>query len=93
MTVKAFPGEVFPGTVDFVGKKVNRYFYGGHLELRYPFENGLAPFAFAGGGAVRSDDSQGQAGHVGERDRQLLLPVQRWEAGRYVAMAAGDMRR
>ncbi len=30
---------------------------------------------------------------LGERDRQHLLPVQRWEAGRYVAMAAGDMRR
>lgn len=40
------------GASTFAGADVQRFFYGAHLELRYPFEGGLAPFAFVGGGAV-----------------------------------------
>lgn len=49
------------GTSSFTGADVHRLFYGAHLELRYPFQSGLTPFAFAGGGAVTIDqvhDSQ-----------------------------------
>jgi opacity protein-like surface antigen len=43
------------GDVDFAGDRISRYFYGAHVELRYPFGNGLAPFVFGGGGAVTVD--------------------------------------
>lgn len=34
------------------GNDFNRYFYGAHLEGRYPFSSGVTPFGFAGAGAV-----------------------------------------
>jgi hypothetical protein len=43
------------GAATFAGNDVNRFFYGAHVEGRYPFANGLAPFLFAGGGAVSVD--------------------------------------
>lgn len=43
------------GTTVFAGSDVNRFFYGAHVEARYPFTNGFAPFAFAGLGAVTVD--------------------------------------
>jgi hypothetical protein len=43
------------GVASFAGADVNRFFYGAHVEGRYPFENGFAPFAFAGLGAVSID--------------------------------------
>lgn len=45
------------GSAPFAGSNFNRFFYGAHLELRYPFEGGLAPFVFAGGGGVTVDQS------------------------------------
>jgi len=35
----------------FLGRKLDRYFVGGDVELRYPIHQ-FVPFAFAGGGAV-----------------------------------------
>jgi hypothetical protein len=43
------------GLQTIAGGDVNRFFYGAHLEARYPFTNGLAPFLFAGLGAVSID--------------------------------------
>ncbi|MGE0442297.1 MAG: outer membrane beta-barrel protein [Gemmatimonadales bacterium] len=43
------------GNVDFAGKKVDRFFYGGHVELRYPVNESVAPFVFGGAGAVTID--------------------------------------
>ncbi len=43
------------GAAPFAGAFINRFFYGAHVEARYPFDNGLAPFAFLGGGAVSVD--------------------------------------
>ncbi len=43
------------GVASFAGADVNRYYYGAHVEGRYPFANGFAPFAFAGLGAVSVD--------------------------------------
>lgn len=43
------------GPQTIAGRDVNRFFYGAHLEGRYPFTNGLAPFLFAGLGAVSID--------------------------------------
>ncbi|HEY7685295.1 MAG TPA: outer membrane beta-barrel protein [Gemmatimonadales bacterium] len=43
------------GATLFAGSDVNRFFYGAHVEGRYPFSNGFAPFAFAGLGAVTVD--------------------------------------
>jgi hypothetical protein len=43
------------GVPTFAGNDVNRFFYGAHLEGRYPFANGLAPFLFGGAGAVSVD--------------------------------------
>jgi hypothetical protein len=39
------------GAVSFADHNVNRYFAGGRAEIRYPLGQ-VAPFAFAGGGAV-----------------------------------------
>ncbi|MEZ4455177.1 MAG: outer membrane beta-barrel protein [Gemmatimonadales bacterium] len=44
------------GNVDFAGKKVDRFFYGGHVELRYPVNESVAPFVFGGAGAVTIDE-------------------------------------
>jgi hypothetical protein len=49
------------GAVPFNGKDVNRYFYGGHIELRYPIGNDFAPFVFGGGGAVTIDQQGAEA--------------------------------
>lgn len=43
------------GVPTFAGNDVNRFFYGAHLEARYPLELGLAPFVFGGVGAVSVD--------------------------------------
>lgn len=40
------------GSSTFSGTNVDRFFYGAHVEISYPRESGVAPFAFAGGGAV-----------------------------------------
>jgi len=40
------------GGAPYPGSDVHRIFYGAHVELRFPFGGGLAPFLFAGGGAV-----------------------------------------
>jgi opacity protein-like surface antigen len=34
------------------GNKFNRYLYDADLQLRYPFESGLTPYVFAGGGGI-----------------------------------------
>ncbi len=43
------------GQVAFVGDGVNRYYYGGRLEFRYPISGGFVPFVFGGGGRVHVD--------------------------------------
>ncbi len=43
------------GATLFAGSDVNRFYYGAHVEGRYPFTNGFTPFAFAGLGAVSVD--------------------------------------
>jgi len=43
------------GATAFAGQSVNRFFYGAHAELRYPMAAGVAPFVFAGAGAVSID--------------------------------------
>lgn len=43
------------GSTPFAGSDVNRFFYGAHLEARYPMGRGVAPFVFAGAGAVSVD--------------------------------------
>ena len=42
------------GVVPFANELVNRYFVGGHLEVRYPFRQ-VTPFLLAGGGAIMVD--------------------------------------
>jgi hypothetical protein len=46
---------VSAGTLD--GRRVNRYFYGGDLQLRYPTSSGFAPYVLLGAGAVTIDPS------------------------------------
>jgi opacity protein-like surface antigen len=43
------------GTGSFAGSDVNRFFYGAHLEARYPLGARWAPFVFLGAGAVSVD--------------------------------------
>ena len=43
------------GSGAFAGTNVNRYFYGAHLECRYPLSIGISPFVFGGLGAVSID--------------------------------------
>ena len=43
------------GSGSFAGADVNRFFYGAHLEARYPLSIGLDPFVFGGVGAVSVD--------------------------------------
>jgi hypothetical protein len=45
------------GAVAFAGDEVNRYFYGGHIELRYPVTANLSPFIFGGAGAATIQQS------------------------------------
>ncbi len=42
------------GASPFAGQDVNRFFYGAHLEARYPL-GAVAPFVFLGAGAVTID--------------------------------------
>ena len=39
----------------FAGDKVQHYFYGGDVQLRYPTESGFAPYVLLGAGAVTID--------------------------------------
>jgi opacity protein-like surface antigen len=43
------------GSSAFAGADVNRFYYGAHVEGRYPLSIGLAPFVFGGVGAVSVD--------------------------------------
>lgn len=40
----------------FTGEMLNRYFYGGDVQLRYPTASGLAPYVLLGAGAVTIDN-------------------------------------
>ena len=44
------------GTSALSGQSLNRYFYGGDLQLRYPTSSGLAPYVLLGAGAVTIDN-------------------------------------
>lgn len=46
---------VASGTLD--GRRLNRYFYGGDVQLRYPSASGFAPYVLLGAGAVTIDPS------------------------------------
>lgn len=48
------------GAVTFVDQIVNRYFLGGRVELKYPFEH-VTPYVFGGGGALRVDEQGKEA--------------------------------
>jgi hypothetical protein len=39
------------------GQKLNQYFYGGDVQLRYPTRSGLAPYLLLGAGAVTVDNA------------------------------------
>jgi opacity protein-like surface antigen len=39
------------------GRRLNRYFYGGDVQLRYPNSSGFAPYLLLGAGAVTIDGS------------------------------------
>lgn len=43
------------GSASFAGADVNRFYYGAHVEARYPLSIGLDPFVFGGVGAVSVD--------------------------------------
>lgn len=43
------------GGASFAGADVNRFYYGAHLEARYPLAAGFSPYVFAGAGAVSID--------------------------------------
>lgn len=46
------------------GDKFNRYLYDADLQFRYPFDNGLAPYLFVGGGGITVQrDVKGEASH------------------------------
>ena len=45
----------------FSGQKLNHYFYGGDLQLRYPTPSGLAPYVLLGAGAVTIDNPDNAA--------------------------------
>jgi len=47
------------GITSFADKKFNRYYYGAHLELRYPIGETISPYLFAGGGAVTVSERGG----------------------------------
>jgi len=40
----------------FAGQRLNHYFYGGDVQLRYPTSGGFAPYLLAGAGAVTIDN-------------------------------------
>ncbi|HEY6109324.1 MAG TPA: outer membrane beta-barrel protein [Gemmatimonadales bacterium] len=43
------------GSASFAGADVNRFYYGAHVEARYPLSIGVSPFVFGGAGAVSVD--------------------------------------
>ena len=47
------------GSSGVAGVDFNKFFYGGDVQLRYPFASGVAPYVFAGGGAVTIDPQGG----------------------------------
>ena len=49
--------NVARGASSFAGAKIDRLYYGAHVELSYPAENGFAPFVFGGGGAVQAEEA------------------------------------
>jgi hypothetical protein len=44
------------GTASISGQTLNRYFYGGDVQLRYPTASGFAPYLLLGAGAVTIDN-------------------------------------
>jgi opacity protein-like surface antigen len=44
------------GTASISGQTMNRYFYGGDVQLRYPTASGFAPYLLLGAGAVTIDN-------------------------------------
>jgi opacity protein-like surface antigen len=52
------PSSSIPASAfNLTGAKFNRYFYDADLQFRYPFDSGVAPYVFVGGGAVTVDHS------------------------------------
>ena len=49
------------GTAAISGQTLNRYFYGGDVQLRYPTASGLAPYLLLGAGAVTIDNPDNAA--------------------------------
>ena len=49
------------GATSLAGQSLNRYFYGGDLQLRYPSASGLAPYVLLGAGAVTIDNPDNAA--------------------------------
>ena len=49
--------NVARGASSFAGVKIDRLYYGAHVELSYPTESGFAPFVFGGGGAVAVEEA------------------------------------
>ncbi len=45
----------------FNGQNLNRYFYGGDVQLRYPTTSGFAPYLLLGAGAVTIDNADDAA--------------------------------
>ncbi len=43
------------GAGELAGQRLNRYFYGGDVQLRYPTASGFAPYLLLGAGAVTID--------------------------------------
>jgi Outer membrane protein beta-barrel domain len=44
------------GSTAFTGETLDRYFYGGDVQLRYPTNSGLAPYLLLGAGAITIDN-------------------------------------
>lgn len=49
------------GATSISGQTLNRYFYGGDVQLRYPTPSGLAPYLLLGAGAVTIDNPDNAA--------------------------------
>lgn len=48
------------------GIHLNRYFYGGEVQLQYPFDGGFTPYLLAGGGAATIDQEDGPSKTKGQ---------------------------
>jgi hypothetical protein len=55
--------SVAVAAVAFAGENLDRFFYGGDLQLAYPLANGVTPYLVAGAGAVTltPTDATGQS--------------------------------